>query len=294
MNAMTSSIGVDDGGQGRRWNHAPERAGETGGAKEGTASDAIFAELHAPEAGLTPERLEGGPSTREVEDQHEAVPPADDGGATDYAFSRRIVCLSAPDGAAAASYRAVQAHLLARHVGDGRRGLVLCSPRAGTGCTTVAVNLAVACAQAGMNTLLIDANMARPGVQDFIRPSAPASGLAQMLLTNGSEQIDETRHGVRPNLSVLFAGDGPARARDLIAGKRFKEIVDHAMRSFDLTIVDTPAARGSMDARNAAMTVRYAMIVARYDVTHVADMRQTQEDLVGDRVKVVGSFLTDF
>ncbi|WP_066779923.1 CpsD/CapB family tyrosine-protein kinase [Sphingomonas sp. CCH5-D11] len=294
MSAMTSSIGVDDGDQDRRWSSALGRASETGEAKEGIGNDALSAEPSGPDVELMPERLEGGPSTREVEDQHEAVPPIDDGAATDYAFSRRIVCLSAPDGAAAASYRAVQAHLLARHVGDGRRGLVLCSPRAGTGCTTVAVNLAVACAQTGMNTLLIDANMARPGVQDFIQPSAPASGLAQMLLTKSSEQIDQTRQGVRPNLSVLFAGDGSARARDLIAGKKFKEIVDHAMRSFDLTIVDTPAAFGNMDARNAAMTVRYAMIVARYDVTHVADMRQTQEDLVSDRVKVVGSFLTDF
>lgn len=290
MSAMTRSIDVDDGDQDRRGSSAPEWGNE----KDGMHGGAISAEPYVPENGPSPERLEGSVAMRPGEDQHESVSPANDGGATGYAFSRRVVCLSAPDGAAAASYRTVQSHLLARHVGDGRRGLVLCSPRAGTGCTTVAVNLAVACAQAGMNTLLIDANMTRPGVQNLIQPLAPVSGLAQMLLAQSNEQIDETRQNVRPNLSVLFAGEGSTSTRDLIAGKKFKEIVDRAMRSFDLTIVDTPAIVGSMDARNAAMAVRYAMIVARYDVTHVADMRRSQEDLASDRVKVVGSFLTDF
>lgn len=210
----------------------------------------------------------------------------------EFTFSRRIVCLSDPDGAAAASYRSLQTHLLARHVGEGRRGLAVCSPRAGTGCTTVAVNLAAACAQAGINTLLVDANLSRPAVHDFIRPPSGTGGLVQMLSATPADHMDEIRRDVRPNLSVLFAGGASARAHDLVAQRRFKDVIDHCMRSFDLTIVDLPAR--SSDARQIAITVRHAMMVTRRHVTLLADVKAALAELASDRVRVVGSFLNDF
>lgn len=210
-----------------------------------------------------------------------------------FAFSRRLVCLSAPNGATAASYRSLQTHLLARHVGAGRRALAVCSPQPATGCTTVAVNLAVACAQAGINTLLVDANLVRPAVHQFIRPAdGGTAGLAQMLLADPANQVDAICRNVLPNLAVLFAGGLPPS--DLVVQRRFKEVVDHCMRSFDFTIVDTPPASDGAHARHVAMAVRYAMMVVRRDVTFLADMKKTTAELTNDRVSLLGSFLTDF
>jgi Mrp family chromosome partitioning ATPase len=212
----------------------------------------------------------------------------------DYAYSRRIACLADPPGPAAAAYRSLQTHLLAGHVRDGRRGLALCAPAPETGCTTVAVNLAIAFAQAGINTLLVDANLHRPSVHEFIRPSAPALGLAQMLTAHPDARTDEIRRNVRPNLSVLYAGGVPARAHDLIANRRFKQIIDDCMRAFEFTIVDTPALRGSTDARHIAMGVRYGLIIARRNVTLLSDIRSVVDELSNDRIRLVGSFLADF
>jgi protein-tyrosine kinase len=212
----------------------------------------------------------------------------------DYAYSRRIACLADPAGAAAAAYRSLQTHLLAGHVRDGRRGLALCAPAPKTGCTTVAVNLAVAFAQAGINTLLVDANLHRPAVHDFIRPSEPALGLAQMLTADLDRRTDEIRRNIRPNLSVLYAGGVPARAHDLIANRRFKQIMDDCMRAFEFTIVDTSALRGSTDARHIAMGVRYGLLIARRNVTLLSDIRSAIDDLSNDRIRLVGSFLADF
>lgn len=209
-------------------------------------------------------------------------------------FSRRLVCLSAPGGAAAASYRSLQTHLFARHVGAGRRGLAVCSPAAATGCTTVSVNLAIACAQAGINTVVVDANLVRPAVHHLIRPMKEAAGLTQMLSADPSSRVDEICRNVRPNLSVLFAGRASDGAQNLVAQRRFKEVIDYCMRSFDFTIIDTPSAHDGTEARHAAILVRYAMMVARRDVTLLADMKKAADDLTNDRVKIVGSFLTNF
>lgn len=231
--------------------------------------------------------------------EHEKV-SADDAseppvrGTFDYSFSRRIACLSEPAGVAARGYRALQTHLLAGHVRDGRRGLAVCAPTPACGCTSVAVNLAVAFAQAGINTLLIDANLHRPAVQDFIRPEQPARGLVQMLSVGAEQRSDEIRREVRPNLSVLYAGGASPRAHDLIASRLFKQIIDDCMRAYEFTIVDTPATDGSSDARQIAMGVRYGLIVARRDMTLLTDVHRTVAELSSDRVRLVGSFLAAF
>ncbi len=212
----------------------------------------------------------------------------------EYSFSRRIVCLSDPGGAAAERYRALQTRLLASHVRDGRRGLALCSAIPGTGCTTVAVNLAIACAQAGINTLLVDANLQRAAIDSFIQPVPAASGLAQMLIANSEQQTDNIHREVRPSLSVLFAGHSIPQTFEPLATRRFKKIIDECMRGFDLTIVDTPALLGNSEARHIAMAVRYALVVARRDVTRLADVKAMIADLSTDRVQLVGSALTAF
>lgn len=279
--AATSSDCLPNASGGQGSAAADEGSGPEGGARHGFTGAATHA---------------GQPRHGELPIQDALRPDGTSEGARpDYGFSRRLVCLSAPEGAAAASYRSLQTYLLARHIGDGRRGLALCSPQLGAGCTTVAVNLAVACAQAGIKTLLVDANLTRPAVHDFIAPTARVAGLADMLIADPDVRVDEIRRDVRPNLSVLFAGGVKLGAGGLVSQqRRFKEIMDACMRSFDFTIVDAPAATGSTDARHVAMSVRYAMIVARRDLTLLADMKRTADELSSDRVKLVGSFLTDF
>lgn len=214
--------------------------------------------------------------------------------APQYRFSKRIYGLSKPDSPEAESIRSLHTHLMAGHLRDGRRGLAVCSPTPGAGCTMVAVNLAAAFAQAGINTLLIDANLHSPGVLDYIRPTAPAAGLRQMLTANPDLRTNEIRREVMPNLSVLYAGGGGRGASELIANRHFKQVIDDCIRDFEFTIVDTPSQGGSTDARRVAMSVRYGLVVARRHVSYLSEVKDFVDQLATDRVRLVGTFLTDF
>lgn len=274
-----------------------EVEGDRPSAQSAASPSASMPAAAATEMGLTDDervdaKVRGFGEHDKVSADDASEPPVR--GTFDYSFSRRIACLSEPAGVAARGYRALQTHLLAGHVRDGRRGLAVCAPTPACGCTSVAVNLAVAFAQAGINTLLIDANLHRPAVQDFIRPEQPARGLVQMLSVGAEQRSDEIRREVRPNLSVLYAGGTSPRAHDLIAGRLFKQIIDDCMRAYEFTIVDTPATDGSSDARQIAMGVRYGLIVARRDMTLLTDVHRTVAELSSDRVRLVGSFLAAF
>lgn len=198
---------------------------------------------------------------------------------------------SEPGSIRAESIGALRTHIVAQHLPAGRRGLALCSPTAGVGCTSLALNLAVALAETGLKTLLIDADLRNPSVDRLITPSRTVPGLAQLLSDPSLDAGDAIQFDVRPNLSILYAGGQSDRARDLLAGSRFERLAAACLRDFDVTIVDTPPSSQSADARRVASMMTYALIVVGRDKTYVSDVKVLADELRSDNAVVIGSAL---
>src|SRR3954468_23681737 len=108
---------------------------------------------------------------------------------------------------------------MARHVSAGHRALAICSTTRGAGCTFVATNLAVALSQIGVNTLLIDADLRKPGVaRAFGRQ--PGKGDLQAALSTPVNFSDCIDRNVTPNLSVMFSAGSTRNAQELLASPR--------------------------------------------------------------------------
>jgi protein-tyrosine kinase len=210
-----------------------------------------------------------------------------------FAFSTRLFPLTRSDSAEGETIAALRNYLIGQHVRDGRRSLAVCGPTAGVGCTFISVNLAVAMAQAGVNTLLIDANLRDPSVDQLITPASPSPGLRDYL-TDGGNAPPHICSQVLPRLSVLYAGGASTQAQELLATTKFKQLLDESLRAFDLTIVDCPPSANYSDARRTASLLRHALVVARRDHSFAADIRTLVGELQSDRVKVVGTFLNAF
>jgi protein-tyrosine kinase len=220
--------------------------------------------------------------------------PSVDGLANDrFGFARSLIMLSEPTGSAAEATRALRTHLMAQHIREGRRALALCAVSQGVGCSFVAANLAVALAQIGVKTLLIDANLRQPSVDALFVSAAQTSGLAQCL---ASEDQNFGRHievEVLENLSVMFSGGQPANPQELLASDRFGALMDFCLREFEVTLVDTPAANSCADARRVSTVTGYSLIVARRNVTYVDDIKTLASQLVADHARVIGTVLNN-
>ncbi len=206
-------------------------------------------------------------------------------------YSASLVVLSRPAEAAAEAIRALRTDVMAQHVQLGRRALAVCGASLSVGCTFVATNLAVSLAQIGVKTLLIDANMRSPGIDLLIKPKPGTLGLAQCL---GSPETTFTAcvdADVLPYLSIMYAGGVAADAQELLAGERFKELMDFCLRDFDVTIVDTPPANSCADARRISTVVGYSLLVARRDKTFVDDLKILAGQLEASHARVVGTVL---
>ncbi len=208
-----------------------------------------------------------------------------------YTFSPNLVTLSAPLSAGAEAIRALRTHVLSQHVHLGRRALAICAPSVGVGCSFVAVNLAVALAQVGIKTLLIDGDLRVPSIDKFIVPSLAPRGLAACLAEPGARVGDFIDEEPLPNLSVFFAGAQAHNAQELLARSWFGDVMHLCLREFEITIIDTPPANTCADARRISEIAGYSLMVARRNQSLVADLKTLVDQLHDDEVTVIGALM---
>ena len=228
----------------------------------------------------------------------QAIAPAATGASFDRAspsdvrVSSDVATVVDPTSPAAEAVGALRSHLLAQHLRDGRRALAFCSATSGVGCTWLAVNTAVAVAQSGVRTLLIDANLRAPGVGRLL-DTGSRPGLRE-LLTGQATAREAIARDVLPHLSVLQAGEIGGNAQELLASERFGELIGDCLREWEFTVADTPPSSESADARRVASTLRDALLVVRRNESFVGDAERLASELAADRATVIGSFLNDY
>jgi capsular exopolysaccharide synthesis family protein len=210
-----------------------------------------------------------------------------------FVISRSLVTIANPQGGPAEAIRVLRTYLMAHHVGEGRRALAVCGASPSVGCTFTAANLAVALSQIGVKTLLIDANMQTPGVDQLIQPPGPREGLKTCLGSSDYDFDHAIDADILPNLSVMFSGGVAANRQELLAGSRFKDLMEFCLRDYGATIVDTPAANTCSDARRVGMVVGYSLLVARVNKSYVDDLKTLAAQLRDDHVRVVGTVLNE-
>ncbi len=199
--------------------------------------------------------------------------------------------VSRPKSAAAGAIRELRSHVLTQHVQAGHRALAVCSTSAGSGCTFVAVNLAVALSQMGANTLLIDGDLYNPTVGAFFRQKEIRPGLRECITTPNTSFSDYIEGEVIPKLSILFSGNTAHNPPDLLASSRFSDLMDFCLREFDSTVIDTPPANTSSDANRICNVASYCVIVARRNGTLIREMKTLIGQLKADRAQIIGTVL---
>ena len=223
----------------------------------------------------------------------EEGPSAGSAGGPSFTLSPTLVTLYPRLSGEAESYRALRTHIMSRHIEEGRRALAICAPGPNTGCTRVAANLAVSLSQIGLKTLLIDANLRTPSLDQLFKPSEKIAGLEQCLSSPSAHYSDFVVPDVLPDLSIMFSGGAPPNAQELLSGDHFSEVMNLSMRDYAITIIDTPPANRFSDSIRVSNVVGYSAVVAKRDKTLVNDVRTLVAQLESNRVKVVGTIMVE-
>jgi capsular exopolysaccharide synthesis family protein len=148
--------------------------------------------------------------------------------------------------------------------------ILVSSAEPGDGKTTVCANLAVSCAQAGKRTLIIDADLRKPGMTARFDLKG-AAGVADVMLAEEAAVDVAPRlvHGTElANLDVLPAGLRQPNPAELLSGPRFSELMAWAESCYDRVLVDCPPVLAVSDAQVVGRSVDGAILVVRPEKNH--------------------------
>lgn len=207
----------------------------------------------------------------------------------DAPLSDELVAAYNPFSEQVESLRALRTQLLLGWFSSEHRFLAVVSPSRADGRSYLAANLAIVFSQLGEKTLLIDADMRIPRQHQLFGLSNQY-GLSAMLAGRGNEGAIE-RVQKFENLYVLPAGATPPNPLELVSRPAFAELLAEESHSFDVILVDTPAAEASSDAQAVAARTRGALVLARAHRSRNESLSQLGAALQGAQVEIVGSVL---
>ncbi|MEG4341819.1 polysaccharide biosynthesis tyrosine autokinase [Microcoleus sp. A003_D6] len=176
-------------------------------------------------------------------------------------------------------------HLLS--AGTAIRSLLVGSPVAGDGKSTVALHLAATAAAVGQRVLLVDADLRCP--QLHAKLGLPnVRGLGDAISTDLSLNDAIQRAPNQDNLFVLTAGQIPPDPIKLLSSKKMQYLMEQFQAFFDLVIYDTPPLAGLADAHLIAAHTDATIMVVQIAKTDRAQVRRVLEELKISGASVLG------
>ena len=173
---------------------------------------------------------------------------------------------------------------------EGRlRSIMLTSAAPGEGKSTIAAHLAIANADRGKKTLLVDGDLRRPSLHSKFGLN-PREGLSNVLTGELSWQDVVVPVEGRPNLSFLAAGLGSHRAADLM-GPRLATLLDEFAKEYDLVILDSPPLLGFAECLQMATAADGVLIISRAGKTKRKAVAELVSVLNRLRANIVGVVL---
>ncbi|HLL17873.1 MAG TPA: polysaccharide biosynthesis tyrosine autokinase [Rubrivivax sp.] len=209
-------------------------------------------------------------------------------------LSAELVSLNEPFSPRAESFRALRSQIIMRLYAKAAspRPLAVISPNAGDGKTYCAANLAVALAQLGGRTLLVDADMRGPRVHELFKLKNH-SGLSSILSGRADKQVIQQVDSIS-SLFVLPVGTTPPNPLELVERPAFGLLMNELASKFDRVIVDTPAAVFGADAAVIAAKCGAALVLARKDASKTEALRELVASLQGAPVNVAGVVFNEY
>lgn len=204
----------------------------------------------------------------------------------------RLATLLYPRSPAAEAFRALRTNLDFAGLDQGLRTIVVTSSLPSEGKTVVAANLAIAFAQSGRKTILIDADLRRPGVHGIFQLSNDL-GLTDLVRTDEIRIDHVARATEAPNLTVITAGTIPANPAELLGSHRMVSIIERLSAAADVLIIDTPPVTAVTDAAVVAARADATIMVIQSHRASERVVRHGLEALAKVSARVVGAVLNN-
>jgi capsular exopolysaccharide synthesis family protein len=169
------------------------------------------------------------------------------------------------------------------------RCVLITSAIGGEGKTTLAAQLAARCGNAGMSTLLIDADLRRAALCPLLDvPEGP--GLSDVLKDEATieEVVIRVQGGT---FNLLPAGTPVHDTSRVLEARKFGLLIAQLRQLYDLIIIDSPPVIPVPDALILGRWADGAVLAARYDISRFPQVERARRQLDSAGIAVLGTVI---
>ena len=189
----------------------------------------------------------------------------------------------------AEGFRTVRTNLQYVDVDEPPKSVVITSAIPNEGKTTSACNLAITLAQAGAKVCLVEADLRKPRVADYLGIDGSV-GLTSIL--TGQETLETSMVSwQRGLLSVIPSGPIPPNPSELLGSRQMANLQTTLREQFDAIIIDAPPLLPVTDAAVLARNADGAILVTRFGMTHRDQVHKAAEVLETVGARLLGTML---
>ena len=171
------------------------------------------------------------------------------------------------------------------------KSVLVTSACPGEGKSTLALSLAMANAEQGKRTLLIDGDLRQPAIERMVRLD-PDTGLASVLAQTIPWRKATRAVSARPNLFVLGSGL-PLPAALALIGPQMRGILAQTTKEFDLVVLDSPPLLGCAETLELAAATDVTVLAVRSGHTPMKAVGAAVETLRRVNVPIAGIVLNE-
>lgn len=204
--------------------------------------------------------------------------------------SEPAISFSTDNSAIAEAFRKLRTNLQFLAVDDPPRVIVVTSSMPSEGKSTTAINIALALAEADHNVVLVDGDMRRPKLNEYLGLQGKV-GLSTVLSNSAalSDVLQDTRY---PGLTVLTSGGTPPNPSELLGSMNAKKVLDELRARFDFVIIDSSPLLAVTDAAILAAASDGVLIMARHGQTKREHVEHAVGNLEDVGARLLGAVLT--
>jgi capsular exopolysaccharide synthesis family protein len=205
------------------------------------------------------------------------------------AAERPLILQADPHNPRSEAFRSLRTNLQFIEM-DGGHSFVVTSSIPSEGKSTTTVNLAIALADAGKRVALIDTDLRKPKVAEYLGIEGGA-GLTDVLIGRAKVGDVMLPWGKRP-LFVLPAGKVPPNPSELLGSKQMAQLLEAIARDFDVVLLDAPPLLPVTDAAILSRHTTGALVVVAAGRTTSHQLQGALTTLETVEAKVGGVILT--
>jgi succinoglycan biosynthesis transport protein ExoP len=203
-----------------------------------------------------------------------------------------LVAQHLPKSQMSEAFRALRTSLLLSQPGRPPQVILVTSALPREGKTTAAANLAVTLAQLGDKTVLVDADLRKPGVGRLLNlGSSKYAGFSSYLAGVSSLDLVTVPHPDIPNLAAIPTGPLPPNPADLLSSNKLAEAIAELRTKFKFVVIDSPPIMAATDAVILSVQTDGVLLVVRSGETPKEAFTRTRDLLVSVKCHILGVVL---